>query len=110
LRPNLISSNISGNTGGLPVAKRSPVAKHRSRQARAGFVRVEISVRKEDAPLVRQMAAALTDPTRRADARALLRQRFLAPATLSLKELLAAAPLEGIDLERARDFGRDVDV
>ncbi len=63
------------------MQKRSPVAKHRSRQARAGFVRVEISIRKEDVPLVRQMAAALTDP----------------------------APLDGIDLERARDFGRDLD-
>jgi hypothetical protein len=92
------------------TAKRSPVAKHRSRKARAGFVRVEISVRKEDAPLVRQVAAALTDPTRRADARALLRRRFLAPAGSSLKELLATAPLDGIDLERARDFGRDIDV
>jgi len=29
-------------------------------------VRVEISVRKEDAPLVRQVAAALTDPARQA--------------------------------------------
>jgi hypothetical protein len=93
----------------VPVAKRSPVAEHRVRQARAGFVRVEISVRKEDAHLVRQMAAALTDPTRRADARALLRQRFLAPAGLSLKELLAAAPLDGIDPDRARD-GESADV
>jgi len=92
------------------MGKRSPVVKHRARKARAGFVRVEISVRKEDAPLVRQMAAALTDPTRQADARALLRQRFLAPTKLSLKELLAAAPLEGIDLERARDLGRNVNV
>jgi hypothetical protein len=39
-----------------------------------------------------------------------LRQRFSAPAKLSLKELLATAPLEGIDLERARGLGRDVDL
>jgi hypothetical protein len=56
------------------------------------------------------LAAALTDPTRQTDARALLRQRFSAPAKLSLKELLATAPLEGIDLERARGLGRDVDL
>jgi hypothetical protein len=73
-------------------------------------VRVEISVRKEDAALVRHMAAALTDPARQADARALLRQRFSAPTKLSLKELLATAPLEGIDLDRARDLGRDVNL
>ena len=28
---------------------------------------------------------------------------------LSLKELLASAPLEGVDLTRPLDFGRDVD-
>ncbi len=92
------------------MGKRSSVASHRARRARAGFVRVEISVRKEDAPLVRGVAAALSDPSRRADARALLRQRFSAPAKLSLKALLASAPLDGIDLDRARDFGRDVDL
>jgi len=92
------------------VGKRSSVASHRARRARAGFVRVEISVRKEDAPLVRRVAAALTDPSRRTAARALLRQRFSAPAKLSLKELLASAPLEGIDLDRERDLGRDVDL
>lgn len=92
------------------MGKRSSVASHRARRARAGFVRVEISVRKEDAALVRHMAAALTDPARQADARALLRQRFSAPTKLSLKELLATAPLEGIDLDRARDLGRDVNL
>ncbi|HTY85708.1 MAG TPA: hypothetical protein VMB19_15915 [Silvibacterium sp.] len=92
------------------MGKRSSVASHRARRARAGFVRVEISVRKEDAPLVRRVAAALTDPSRRTAARALLRQRFSAPAKLSLKELLASAPLEGIDLDRERDLGRDVDL
>ena len=40
------------------MGKRSSVARHRARRARAGFVRVEISVRKEDAPLVRRVAAA----------------------------------------------------
>jgi hypothetical protein len=94
----------------MEIGKRSSVASHRARKARAGFVRVEISVRKEDAPLVRQIAAALADPTRQADARALLQQRFPAPATLSFKELLASAPLEGIELDRARDLGRDVDL
>ncbi len=92
------------------MGKRSSVASHRARRARAGFVRVEISVRKEDAPLVRGVAAALSDPSRRADARALLRQRFSAPAKLSLKSLLASAPLDGIDFDRARDLGRNVDL
>ena len=89
---------------------KSPVVRHRARMARRGFVRVEVNVSKADAPLVRHVAAALVDPARQAAARALLRQRFADPPKVSLKALLAAAPLEGIDLERARDFGRDVDL
>ena len=88
----------------------SSLASHRARKARQGFVRVEINVRKEDAGLVRQVAAALSDPARQAAARALLRQRFAEPVGLSLKALLASAPLDGIDLERSRDVGRDVDL
>jgi hypothetical protein len=78
--------------------------------ARRGFVRVEVNVSKDDAPLVRQVAAALSDPARQAAARALLRQRFAEPPKVSLKALLASAPLAGIDLDRARDLGRDVDL
>ena len=86
------------------------LARHRARKAREGFVRVEVSVRREDAGLVRQVATALSDPARQAAARALLRQRFVEPAKLGLKALLASAPLEGIDLGRRRDFGRDVEL
>jgi hypothetical protein len=89
---------------------RTSLASHRARKARQGFVRVEISVRKEDASLVRQVAAALSDPARQTAARALLRQRFAEPVGLSLKTLLASAPLEGIDLDRSHDLGRDVDL
>jgi hypothetical protein len=89
---------------------RSSLAKHRARKARQGFVRVEVNVRKEDAGLVRQVAAALSDPTRQTAARALLQQRFVAPVRVSLKVVLASAPLDGIDLERSRDLGRDVDL
>jgi len=89
---------------------RSSLANHRARKAREGFVRVEINVRKEDAGLVRQVAAALSDPARQTAARALLRQRFAEPVGSSLKSLLASAPLEEIDLRRSRDLGRDVDL
>lgn len=88
---------------------RSSLASHRARKARQGFVRVEVSVRKEDAGLVRQVAAALSDPARQAAARTLFRQRFVEAKT-SLKALLASAPIEGIDLDRGRDLGRDVDL
>ena len=38
------------------------------------------------------------------------RQRFVQPPKVGLKALLASAPLEGIDLRRSRDPGRDVDL
>ncbi|OJU26686.1 MAG: hypothetical protein BGN91_03950 [Nitrobacter sp. 62-13] len=81
---------------------------HRRRLKRRGVVRVEVQVRKEDAALVRGVAQALSDPTRETEARALLRERFGAANAKGLKGLLAAAPLEGIDLTRERDFGRDI--
>lgn len=87
---------------------RSAVATYRARKAREGFVRLEVSVHEEDAGLVRQVAAALADPARRALARTWLQQQFGEPAPISLKALLASAPLDGIDLERNSDTGRDV--
>ncbi len=44
-----------------------------------------------------------------AAARALLRERFAGTCQRSFKELLAYCPLEGIDLNRAREFPRDVE-
>jgi len=89
---------------------KSSLAKHRERLERRGFVRVEVNVRKEDATLVRRLASALSDPSRQVEARVLLRQRFVEPPKASLKALLASAPLDGIDLDRSRDLGRDVDL
>jgi len=89
---------------------KSSLAIHRARKEREGFVRVEVNVRKEDASLVRRVASALSDPSRQAEARKLLRRRFAAPSEVSLKALLASAPLDGIDLDRSRDPGRDVDL
>lgn len=89
---------------------KSPLASHRARKARQGFVRVEVIVRKEDAGLVRHVAAALADPARQAAARILLRRRFAEPPKVSLKALLAAAPLDGIELDRGRDLGRAADL
>jgi len=89
---------------------RKSVASYRQRMKRRGLVRVEVQVRKEDAGLVRGIASALVDPDREAETRALLRDKLGAPAAAGLKALLAAAPLEGIDLERSRDTGRTLDL
>jgi hypothetical protein len=89
---------------------KSSLASHRARLARRGFVRVEVNVSRDDADLIRQVAAALSDPARQVAARMLLRQRFVEPPQVSLKELLASAPLDGIDLDRGPDLGREVDL
>ena len=52
----------------------------------------------------------LTDPERAAEARALLRGRFAPAPARSLKDLLASAPLDGVELDRSRDPGRVVDL
>jgi hypothetical protein len=77
---------------------------------RRGLVRVEVSVRREDAALLRSVASALADPTRHKETRQILRQRFDKPAATSLKALLAAAPLEDVELDRDQDIGRDVEL
>ena len=85
----------------------SPVTQWRKRRQRQGFVRVEIQVRKEDAALVRDVVTALVDPERERETRTILREKIAPLRSGGLKELLASAPLDGIDLERPRDFGRD---
>lgn len=89
---------------------KTPLVTHRARMERQGFVRVEVNVLKEDASLVRRVASALSDPSRQAEARRLLQQRFVESPCVSLKALLASAPLDGIDLDRSPDPGRDVDL
>jgi hypothetical protein len=81
-----------------------------TRANKAGIVRVEIHVRTDDAALVRAVAKALNDPDQGAEVRDLLRDRFGSAKIIGLKELLAAAPLEGINLDRDRDYGRDVEL
>jgi hypothetical protein len=90
--------------------RESALTAHRERLRSRGLQRVEVQVRGDDAPLVRAVAAALADPERAAETRALLRGRFAPTPTRSLKDLLASAPLEGIELERSHDTGRVVDL
>jgi hypothetical protein len=82
---------------------------HRRRQKRQGLARVEVTVRQQDVPLVRDMAKALRDPRGAAAARAMIRMHFAGKAP-DFKEFLASAPLEGVDLSRPLDFGRDIEL
>jgi len=63
-----------------------------------------------DETLHGELTALFAALRRESEARALLRERFGAGKAKGLKALLASAPLEGIELERDRDFGRDVDL
>ncbi|NVO17693.1 MAG: hypothetical protein HXX10_27020 [Rhodoplanes sp.] len=92
----------------MSSAQNKSLTAYRRRQTRKGIVRVELQVRKEDATLLRKVARALADPSRATETRALLHQRFGAPDGEALKALLAAAPLDGLDLSRERDLGRDI--
>jgi hypothetical protein len=74
------------------------------------MVRVEVNVSKNDAGLVRRVAAALSDPSRQEAARRLIQQGLIDPPEVNLKALLASAPLDGIELNRNSDLGRDVDL
>ncbi len=88
----------------------SSLAAHRARMERRGLVRVEVTVNREDAGLIRSVAAALSDPSRQTDARRLLQRRFGESPKVSLKALLASAPLDGITLDRSPDPGRELDL
>lgn len=85
-----------------------PVARRCKQRQQKGFVHIEIQVWKEDAALVRAIAAALLDTEFETSTRAFLRKNFPSPSADGLKELLESAPLEGIDLERKREFGREL--
>ena len=92
------------------LERESALTAHRKRLRSRGLQRLEVQVRGDDAALVKAVAAALADPERAPEARALLRGRFSPAPARSLKDLLASAPLDGIELERARDTGRAVDL
>lgn len=87
----------------------SPLAAHRRRMRQRGLRRVEVQVRAEDAALIRAVALLLADPAQADAARAALRGSILTKGR-DLKTLLESAPLEGLDLDRPRDSGRDIDL
>ncbi|MFN4287750.1 MAG: hypothetical protein ACK4E3_04550 [Brevundimonas sp.] len=86
----------------------SPVTAWRKRRQKQGFVRVEVQVRKDDVPLVREVASALGDPVRETQVRNLLREKIGGVHNRGLKDLLAAAPFDRIVLDRPHDAGREI--
>jgi hypothetical protein len=94
----------------LVKAQRKAVTNFRRRLKQRGIARLEVNVRIADAELVRDVVRALSNPDQEQAVRKLLHENFGTKPTMGLKDLLAAAPLEGIELKRDRDFGRDVDL
>lgn len=86
-------------------------ATHRNRLKRKGIVRVEVQAPEGDAPLIRRLARVLRENAEAAaDIRAQLQDLAVSDEQPSFKALLASAPLDDIDLTRARDFPRDPDL
>ena len=94
----------------MSTAQHKAVNNYRRRLKRQGMARVEVHVSKDDVILVRGVAEALTDPERVEKTRSFLKKQFAPNRVKSLKALLAAAPLDGIELTRSGDRGRDVDL
>jgi len=94
----------------MQASQKKALSAHRRRLKQRGVARLEVRVHKDDVALVRSVVEALADPDRGAETRALLRDRFGARRSRGLKALLAAAPLEGIEILRDRDVGRDVEL
>jgi hypothetical protein len=92
------------------ASQKKALAAHRRRLKRRGIARLEVRVHEDDVALVRGVVDALADPDRADETRALLRERFGLQRGKGLKALLAAAPLDGIELARERGLGRDIDL
>ena len=91
--------------------QKKAVRSYRRRLKERGLVRLEVQTAKEDAALIRQVTRALqSDPVRAAQLRSHLHRLVDHEPQSDLKALLASAPLEGIDLSRERDTGREVDL
>ena len=94
----------------MSEAQKKAIQNFRARLSREGFVRVEVRVPKVDAAFVRDIAKALSDPALAEQVRAALKTPKSIYSGMSFKEFLASAPLEGIDLTRDKDTGRDIDL
>jgi len=88
------------------TSRKRAVWRYRARMKREGWARCEVSVRQNDVPLVRTVAAVLSDPARHAMARAVIRESFETPSSLHLKSLLRSAPLGEMDGEALRGGNR----
>jgi hypothetical protein len=95
----------------MTPSQKKAVQKHRSRQAKKGIVRMEVSVPESDRELLSQTAANLRAGGEIAEQTRVALSSVLNPYEgMNLKELFEAAPLEELDLERSKETWRDIDL
>jgi hypothetical protein len=95
----------------MTKSQRRAVRVHRQRLKVRGLQRVEVQASEDDAELIRSLARCLRDDERTAArVRRQLRSTMKAKAAPALKELLAAAPLDGVRVARSRDRGRVIEL
>ncbi len=95
----------------MPSTQKTAVDNHRRRLREHGFSRLEVVVPKADKVLIKEVARRLRGAPEEADAtRRQLTRLARGESEVGLKALLASAPLDGIDLERNRDTGREIDL
>jgi len=95
----------------MTPAQKKAVEQHRKRQAKKGFVRVEVNVPERDRDLIRQTAANLRAGGDIAEQTRLALSSVLNPYEgMNLKELLENSPLGELELERSKETWRDIDL
>ena len=92
------------------TSQRKAVSNYRLRRKRQGIERLEVQVQKSDVKLVRNIVDALGNPESSEETRSLLHERYSGDQSIGLKALIAAAPLDGVDLSRDIDHGRDIEL
>jgi hypothetical protein len=94
----------------MTPAQKEAVRKHRLRQLKKGNSRMEINVPEADKELLRKVAANLRAGGLVAErTRAALGAMQNPYEGLNLKEMLELAPLDGVNLDRSRETGRDIE-
>ena len=95
----------------MTPSQKKAVHRHRARQAKKGFVRMEVSVPESDRELIRQTAANLRAGGSIAERIRSALSSVLNPYIgMNLKELIEnAPPMDELDLERSKEIPRDID-
>ncbi len=94
----------------MSTSQEKAIRKHRQRLKQRGLKRVEVEAAESDASLIRQLAKILRKDSDRAERIRGQLAALIASQSPGLKELLSAAPLEGIRIIRSPDRGRKIEV